>query len=114
MSTGAAQRLRYWVIFWVAVPLLLTVCLIAILALLGTLAGPNAQGFLGSLGFGAAFLAAFAPLVAAHVVVVASSVGVMGMLFGVRPDWKYLATVLLGLSAGGFVLWRVYSTGLSA
>ena len=109
MSPDAGLRLRYWVIFWVAVPLVVTLCLIAALALLGTLAGPNAQGFLASLGFGAGFLAAFAPLVAAHVVVVASSVGVIGMLFGARPDWKLLATVLIGLSAGGLVLWRVYS-----
>lgn len=109
MSPVANQRLRYWVLFWILVPLIGTLCLIAALAVLGTVAGPNAQGLLGSLGFGAAFLAAFAPLIAAHIVVAASSVGVIGMLFGAKPDWKLAAAVLVGLTAGGLVLWRVYA-----
>jgi hypothetical protein len=109
MSIETSQRLRRWVLFWVVFPLLGTLFLIATLALVGTLAGPNAKGLLGSFGFGAAFLAAFAPLIAAHVVVAASLVGVIGMVFGMRWDWKLLTAVLIGLVSGGLVLWRIYA-----
>ena len=108
ISPKAARRFRHWVLTWVYLPIATTILLIGALAILGNMAGPNAQGPLGSLGFGAAILVILVPVLAAHLVVMASVVGVIGMLAGLAPDWKLVATTLFGLTAGGMVLFRAY------
>lgn len=108
MSPRAAASIRYWVLFWIVGPLAVTSLLMLIIAVGGYLAGPNAQGALARFGFAAGFLAMLAPVIAAHVVTVAAIVGVCGIAAGVRPDWKLLVVIAVGLTAGIVVLYSVY------
>jgi hypothetical protein len=108
MSPKTAASIRYWVLFWIVGPLLVTALLMLIVAVGGYVAGPNAQGVLARLAFGAGFFAMLAPVIAAHVVTVGAIVGLFGVVAGVRPDWKLLAAIAVGLFAGPMVLYRLY------
>lgn len=108
MSPRTAASIRYWVLFWIVGPLVVTALLMLILAVGGYVAGPNAQGSLASFAFAAGFLAMLAPVIAAHVITVAAIVGVFGIAVGVRPDLKLLIAIVAGLIAGTGVLYRLY------
>jgi len=92
MSLQTALLIRHWVLFWVAVPVLADAICFA----------------LGQISGNMAFIWPYMTFFVAHVISTAGLVGICSIIFGLRPDWKLLAAIVLGLGAGLFVLGRIY------
>jgi hypothetical protein len=106
--TGFASFIRKHVKFWIYAPLFVALVSLALMELGGRWVGPNAQGLLGSLGFGVGLFVALVLFVAAHMAFAAAMLGMVGVIFGGRSDWRLYISVLVGVSFGGGFLYRIY------
>ncbi|MCY4757406.1 hypothetical protein [Pelomonas aquatica] len=108
MNAKVAASIRYWVLFWIFGPVTVTSILMLLIVVGGYVAGPNAQGVLARFAFAAGFFAMLAPVITAHIITVAAVVGIVSVVVGLRPDWKLLVAILVGLAVGAVILFRLY------
>ncbi len=108
MRPSTAAQLRYWILFWIAVPIGAAATLYALFALLGLFIGPHAPDWLAGLGFGLTFLTLVVSVAAAHAVVTTAIAGLCAIAVGLRADWRLLLAIVVGVAAGTPVLYRLY------
>lgn len=108
LNPKTAANLRSCVLFWILVPMGACFILFAVLEIGERLGGGNSGSSMGDFSFGAALLVAVAPFIGAHVILVSSAIGVVGLILGLRPDRTLITSILLGLVVGGAVLKRIY------
>ncbi|HYD61041.1 MAG TPA: hypothetical protein VEC35_11830 [Noviherbaspirillum sp.] len=104
MREPLPASVRHAIMFWILVPLFITLALLIFVEVSG-------RFFVNSLSDSAAgimFLAAFVPIAAAHLSLVSAIAGLVLLLFGLRADKKLILSILLGISFGIVMLHNIY------
>ncbi len=109
MSPRTSDRIRFAVFFWTLLPIGASALCVVLVEIGGRFVGTNSGGILSGFAFAAGLMAALVPIFAAHLTFFAALLGVIGLISGLRPDWKLVMTILLGLAVGGTVLYKIYS-----
>lgn len=108
MNSRVMLIIRGGVIFWICMPLLVFLFFLVFVELGGRWVGPNAEGPMVDIVYAVVFLAWVTSFLAAHIVMLAALLGLASVIGGMCADWKLVSAVLVGLTAGGALLSRIY------
>lgn len=106
MMDAPQFRTRRLIQRWIVGSIVAGPMAVLLIELTGRLVGPNADGALASLGFGAALLAVVIPLLSAITALAASAVGLIFIATRRFFGFLFLFVVLLGFVYGGVLISR--------
>ncbi len=104
MKNSRSIMARQAIMFWIIVPIIITIALVAFIEIAGRLLGGD---FFANAG-GIMLLAGIVPIAAAHVAFLSAIAGVVGLFLGLPLDRKFIISLIAGLAFGIFMLHRIY------
>ncbi len=104
MRASFQASIRQSVMFWIIAPLLVTLVLIGFVEISGRFFSQEVSGSAS----GIMFLAAFVPLIAAHLSFLSAVIGLSLLFFGLTADRRLMMAIVLGLAFGSFMLHKIY------
>ncbi len=109
VQSSEAVTFRRSIMYWSIGPVVATALTLLLVEVTGRAIGPNAQGFIASLGWGVGLLPLAVPVVCAHITAIAVVIGFAGIFLGLRTGLSLGAVLFVATAFAGFVLLKMYA-----
>jgi hypothetical protein len=104
MRATLQASIRQSVIFWAVSPIIVTLLVVVFIEISGRFFSEQ----LANSATGIMFIAAFVPLIAAHLSFFSAAAGLILLPFGLTANRGLIVSILLGLIFGVFMLHKIY------